>query len=75
MYKNRNLVLHWGKTDAVGLQSNLRAAAALVGAGMDRIAHAWFVEKVRPMELAARARYRLETVESPKGPHVVDLLS
>ena len=75
MYKNRNLVLHWGKTDAVGLQSNLRCAAPLVGAGMDRIAHAWFVEKIRPMELAARATYALETAGSPGGPHIVDLLS
>jgi hypothetical protein len=75
MYKNRNLVLHWGKTDAVGLQSNLRNVAPLVGAGMDRIAHAWFVEKVSPMELAARARYGLETTGSTTGPHVVDLLS
>jgi hypothetical protein len=75
MYKNRNLVLHWGKTDAVGLQSSLRCVAPLVGAGMDRIAHAWFVRKIRPMELAARARYALETVGSPGGPHVVDLLS
>jgi hypothetical protein len=75
MYKNRNLVLHWGKTDAVGLDSNLRSAAPLVGAGIDRIAHAWFVERVKPMELAARARYSLETVGSPGGPHVVDLLS
>jgi hypothetical protein len=32
MYKNRNLVLHWSKTDAVGLQSNLRSASPLVGA-------------------------------------------
>lgn len=75
MYKNRNLVLHWGKTDAVGLQSNLRTAAPLVGAGMDRIAHGWFVEKLSPMELAARARYSVETVGSLRGPHIVDLLS
>lgn len=75
MYKNRNLVLHWGKTDAVGLQSTLRCVAPLVGAGIDRIAHAWFVEKIRPMELAARARYALETVGSPGAPQVVDLLS
>lgn len=74
MYKNRNLVIHWGKTDAIGLASNLRCAAPLVGAGVDRIAHAWFVERVRPMELAARARLGLETVGAPDGIHPVDLL-
>ena len=74
MYKTRNLVIHWGKIDAVGLSSNLRAAAPLAGAGLDRIAHAWFVNKVRPMELAARARFGLETVGSNGGPDPVDIL-
>lgn len=74
MYKNRNLILHWGKADAVGLISNLRCVGPLTGAGIDRIAHAWFVQKVRPMELSARARMALETVDSPGGPSVVDLL-
>jgi hypothetical protein len=74
MYKNRNLVIHWGKIDAVGLSSNLRAAGPLAGAGLDRIAHAWFVNKVRPMELAARAKFNLEVVGSLGGPDPVDLL-
>jgi hypothetical protein len=74
MYKNRNLVIHWGKIDAVGLSSNLRAAGPLAGAGLDRIAHAWFVNKVRPMELAARAKFNLEVVGSLNGPNPVDLL-
>ncbi len=74
MYKNRNLVIHWGKIDAVGLSSNLRAAGPLAGAGLDRIAHAWFVNNVRPMQLAARARVGLETVGSLGGPDPVDLL-
>jgi len=74
MYKNRNLVIHWGKIDAVGLASNLRAAGPLAGAGLDRIAHAWFVNRVRPMELAARAKFNLEIIGSLGGPHPVDLL-
>jgi hypothetical protein len=75
MYKNRNLVLHWGRVDAVGLRSNLRCVAPLIGAGVDRIAHGWFVERISPVELTARARYGLETAGSPGGPHLVDLLS
>ena len=67
------MVLHWGKTDAVGLRASLRTAAPLVGAGMDRVAHAWFVEKTSPLELAARARVRLET--RTLGSAFVDLLA
>ena len=74
LYRNRNLVLHGGHTDSVGLVSSLRTAGPLVGAGMDRIAHAWFVESVRPMELAARAQMGLNTVGSKGGPLPVDLL-
>jgi hypothetical protein len=73
LYRNRNLVLHAGKTDAVGLRSVLRTVAPLIGAGMDRIAHAWFVQKIAPMELAARAQIGLETV-GQTGTSPVDLL-
>jgi len=74
MYRQRNLVLHWGKTDAVALRASLRTAAPLVGAGMDRIAHAWFVQKTRPIELAARARMALAVVGSRAGTNCIDLL-
>lgn len=73
LYRHRNMVLHWGKTDAVALRASVRTAAPLVGAGMDRIAHAWFVERISPLELAARARLRLETTTS--GTAFVDLLA
>ena len=62
LYRQRNLVLHWGRTDAVALRASLRTAAPLVGAGMDRIAHGWYVERLRPVELASRADVALETV-------------
>jgi len=62
LYRQRNLVLHWGRTDAVALRASLRTAAPLVGAGMDRIAHGWYVERSRPIELAGRADAALETV-------------
>lgn len=74
MYRQRNLVLHWGKTDAVALRASLRTAAPLVGAGMDRIAHAWFVQKIRPVELAARARRALAVVGSRADTNCIDLL-
>jgi hypothetical protein len=75
LYRQRNLVLHWGKTDAVALRASLRTAAPLVGAGMDRIAHAWFVQKIRPLELAARARMALAVIGSRPGSSCLDLLA
>lgn len=74
LYRHRNMVLHWGKTNAVGLRSCLRAAAPLVGAGLDRIAHAWFIEKCDSLELAARAEIRLATVGGASGHSPLDLL-
>jgi len=74
LYRQRNLVLHWGKTNAVALRASLRTAAPLVGAGMDRIAHGYYVQKVRPMELAARARVSLATVEQGNIESCLDLL-
>jgi hypothetical protein len=74
LYRHRNMVLHWGKTNAVGLRSCLRAAAPLVGAGLDRVAHAWFTEKCDSLELAARAEIRLATVGGPSGHSPLDLL-
>jgi hypothetical protein len=75
LYRVRNLVLHGGLTDALGLSSVLRTSAPLVGAGIDRIAHAYYVDRVRPMELAAKASIGLTILGSKHGVHPVDLLS
>jgi hypothetical protein len=60
LYRLRNLVLHGGRVDAVALKLGLRIAAPLVGAGLDRVAHAHYVGGARPVELAARARLALD---------------
>jgi hypothetical protein len=73
LYRHRNVVLHWGRTDALGLRACLRTAAPVVGAGLDRIAHAWFIERRHPLELAARARIRLDTLAF-SGRSPLDLL-
>lgn len=74
MYRQRNLVLHWGRMNAVCLRAALRTAAPLVGAGIDRIVHAWFSKKTSPLELAARARVRLELLETSSAAAVFELL-
>jgi hypothetical protein len=75
LYRHRNIVLHGGKTNAVGLRPCLRNAAPLVGAGLDRIAHGWFVDRLHPLELAGRARLRLDALGTGSGTSVLDLLS
>ena len=61
LYRQRNLVLHWGRTDGVALQASLRNAAPLVGAGIDRIIHAHYVDGLSPLQLVARAEVSLAT--------------
>ncbi len=75
LYRQRNLVLHWGRVDAVCLDACLRTVAPLVGAGFDRIVHAWFLDHVSPLQLAAQARLSLGLVGSQSGSHLVELLS
>jgi hypothetical protein len=75
LYRNRNIVLHGGKTDAVGLRACLRIVAPLVGAGLDRIAHAAYTEGLIPLELAARARIRLDSLDSAAAVRPIDLFS
>jgi hypothetical protein len=73
LYRQRNLVLHGGITNGVALPASLRTITPLVGAAMDRIAHAWYVDNLSPLELAARARISLDTVGSSGAPKCMDL--
>jgi hypothetical protein len=41
---------------------------------MDRIVHAWYVDKVRPLELAARAKVALATIGVGDVVKCVDML-
>jgi hypothetical protein len=49
-------------------------ASKLVGAGMDRIAHAWYVNNVRPIELAARSKSAILLVPENDPLATVNLL-
>ena len=74
LYRQRNLVLHWGRTDGVALQASLRNAAPLVGAGIDRIIHAHYVDGLTPLQLVARASVSLATAGTKGGPACTRLL-
>jgi len=67
-------VLHGGSTQSVALNATLRTAAPLVGAGLDRIAHAYLVNGVTPLDLAAKAELRLSLVGERDAPSLTDLL-
>ena len=75
LYRQRNIVLHWGRTDGVALQASLRTAAPLVGAGIDRIIHAHYVDGLSPLQLVARAKVSLATVGTKSGPACTRLLN
>lgn len=75
LYRQRNLVLHAGKTDSVAMTSTLRMAPPLVGAGLDRLVHAALTsDDFNELHLVARAHAELRLAGSPGGSHVADLL-
>lgn len=74
LYRHRNLLLHGGLSGAVGVDRSLTAVAPILGAGLDRLAHAWLVEDLEPLDLAARARVGIELLGSGDGASLIDLL-
>ena len=74
LYRQRNMVLHGARTDAVALRTSLRTAAPLVGAGIDRIVHAHYVDRISPLALVARAKLALATIGTRDGPGITELL-
>ncbi|MFI6494587.1 integrase [Streptomyces sp. NPDC050564] len=74
LYRTRNIVLHGGATSGVALEASLRTAAPLIGAGLDRIVHAFYTEGLNPLDLAARAEVALTLVNGETSLATVDLL-
>jgi hypothetical protein len=74
LYRQRNIVVHGGNTAAIALDSALRTAAPLIGAGIDRLVHAQLVNHVEPLDLAARAENSLALAGDPLGPALTQLL-
>ena len=74
LYRARNIVLHGGSMQGVALRAALRTATPLVGAGLDRLAHAMLTEGLVPLDLAARAEVALNLVDGETGLPITDLL-
>ncbi|MGW5974461.1 hypothetical protein [Streptomyces sp. NPDC055185] len=74
LYRTRNIILHGGATQGVALDASLRTAAPLLGAGLDRIVHASYIEGLDPLDLAARAEVALQLVDGEAGLATVGLL-
>ncbi len=74
LYRCRNIVLHGGSTGGVALPAALRTTAPLVGAALDRIAHAHLVTGTPPLALASRAETALRMVDDDLGPGLCDLI-
>jgi hypothetical protein len=74
LYRQRNMILHGGITNSVALNSALRAAAPLAGAGVDRIAHGFYVQGLKSRELAARAKIGIALLTPGSSAACVDLL-
>ena len=74
LYRQRNIVLHGGSTESVALDAALRTAAPLVGAGLDRVAHAYLADGITPLALAATAETSLALAGAQDAPPVTDLL-
>jgi hypothetical protein len=75
LYRQRNLVLHAGRSDSVAMLSTLRCAPSLVGAAFDRIVHAALQEpSVAPHDLVARAEVSLRLAGTDPARSVTDLL-
>jgi hypothetical protein len=74
LYRQRNLVLHGGRTRGVALEATLRTVAPLVGAGLDRIVHAYLTANADPLQTAARAEFELQRAGLPGAPTITALL-
>lgn len=73
-YRLRNLIAHGGRTDSIVLDAGLRVAAPLIGAAFDRIHHASATQNLSPIELIARARMRINALDSSRPLELLGLL-
>ncbi|MGO9955889.1 MAG: hypothetical protein ACLP50_07875 [Solirubrobacteraceae bacterium] len=73
-YRQRNLVVHGGRTAGRTLSLALNAGSPLIGAGLDRITHAALVANIQPLAIAAQAQLELDRAGTPNAPPLTRLL-
>jgi len=74
LYRQRNLVVHGGQVHGIALSAALRTASPLVGAGLDRITHAFLTRGVSPLQLAAQAQMEVARTGSSGAPTLTAML-
>jgi hypothetical protein len=74
LYRQRNLVVHGGQVHGVALEAALRTSAPLVGAGLDRITHAFLTREMPPLALASQARMEVERTGAAGAPALTAML-
>lgn len=74
LYRQRNLILHAGKTDAVAVKATLRTVTPIVAAGLDRIVAASVERGIGALQFAASTKLAMDRYRSGDLPSVVDLL-
>jgi hypothetical protein len=74
LYRCRNIIVHGGRAGGVLNAATLRVAAPLVGAALDRLAHAHLTTQTPSLVLAARAAVALQLAGSELGAQPTDLL-
>ena len=74
LYRQRNIVLHGGSTQAAALPAAIRTAGPLVGGVLDRLCHGIEVSGREPLDLASHARAALDAAGDRTGWPLHELL-
>lgn len=74
LYRQRNMVLHSGIATSVGMAATLRTVSKLAGAGIDRVAHAYYVQDISPLELTGKAKVAVALIQPNDWDGFISLL-
>ncbi|MEO7259830.1 MAG: hypothetical protein ABI047_00945 [Jatrophihabitantaceae bacterium] len=75
LYRQRNLILHAGQTNAVAVNATLRTVTPIVAAGLDRIVAASGERRISALQFAASTKLAMDRYQSGAATSLVDLLS
>lgn len=74
LYRQRNLILHGARLNSVSLMASLRTVSKLTGAGLDRITHSFYTQNTNPLELVAKTKLALATLNEKPNIECLNLL-